>query len=135
MNTLRDFKQAPTPSVVMVYSDGCGACRNAKPRFEELSKELSAPCYQMDVRHVTSDLGIRAIPTFLIVISSGVEKVVGWRPQDIRDKISTSAPPEPEDEEEDPDEDDDSEGEESPVPRVVCTRQKGRVRCQIRHDL
>lgn len=74
------FESRPLMNVHMVYSDHCGPCRNAMPKFEDLARKISTKYPLVDKKPIifskeSIDVGvtdnITAVPTFIINSANG----------------------------------------------------------------
>lgn len=89
--------QSGNPMVVKFYADYCGACRNSKAPFEEVSNEpefadiLFANVNTQSQQDVASQFNIDGIPTF-IYFKGGmpVEKTAGMHPTMFKDNLRDS---------------------------------------------
>ncbi|PKY03673.1 thioredoxin TrxA [Aspergillus campestris IBT 28561] len=78
-------KQSQGVVIVDAYADWCGPCKAIAPKVDSLSEQYpDAKFYKIDVDELTdvaAELGIRAMPTFLIFKDGNqVGEVVGANP-------------------------------------------------------
>ncbi|EPS99336.1 hypothetical protein FOMPIDRAFT_1024202 [Fomitopsis schrenkii] len=85
-----------TPAVFDFWATWCGPCKQISPIFEKLAEQFpGAEYYKVDVDEqtdVAQEVGIRAMPTFLVFKSGNkVKELVGANPGALQTLISEAA--------------------------------------------
>jgi thioredoxin 1 len=77
----QDWKyEGDLPAIIDFYADWCGPCKMVAPVLEELAKEYEGKLliYKVDTEkeeELSAVFGIRSIPTFLFIPSSGAPMI------------------------------------------------------------
>ncbi|MCJ1312239.1 Cytoplasmic thioredoxin isoenzyme 2 [Agyrium rufum] len=98
LTSLGDFQKAlqdPTPMIIDCYATWCGPCKVIAPKVVEFAKTYdSARFFKLDVDEVpevAQELGIRAMPTFVVFKNGELfETVVGMNPPGLEAAVKKS---------------------------------------------
>jgi len=87
-NFKTEIKDSKKPTILKVYADWCGPCKQLEPIFEEISNEQGdkytfAKLNVDNAREASIDLGVSSIPT-MIFIKDGdvVGRETGYMPKE-----------------------------------------------------
>ena len=94
-NFEQEIKNANKPVVLDVYAEWCGPCKQMKPIFEQLAKELGdnyvfASLNVDEARDIAIEYGVTSVPTFVFIQDNTVQgKETGYMDQEaLKEKIS-----------------------------------------------